>query len=46
MAVAMGLLAALLSALPARRAIPSFFVLQWVAATIFAVLGYILFFLM
>ena len=45
MAVAMGLLAALLSALPARRAIPSFFVLQLVAATIFAVLGYILFFL-
>jgi hypothetical protein len=45
MALAMGLIAALLSALPARRAVPAYFVVQIAAAAIFTALGYLLFFI-
>lgn len=45
MAVAMGLLAALLGMLPARRAVPSYFALQAAAALVFAYVGYLLLFL-
>ncbi len=44
MAVAMGLIAALLGAMPARRSIPAYFVVQIAAAAIFTALGYLLFF--
>ena len=45
MALAMGLIAALLGALPARRAIPIYFVVQLAAAATFTALGYLLFFI-